>query len=416
MKVGIGCANKSDGYLSGTAVAQKAIEDGAVKRPDIVLAFCSGDMNHHDFFNGIKSVVGYDVPVAGGSAIGVITNNHLSYENSPSVAAVIESDNLKINLAVSDGLDKNEKAAGEALGTALSESPEGKLLLLFYDSVKKPPSETAPPVMNASPPLIKGIEEKLNCNPPIIGGGVIGDFGFNSTWQFCGSHVASQSAVGMMLNGDFTPYCRIMHGCIPKDGIYHRVTKAEGAVIYELDDTPIVKVIDELYGNSEWKNQLPVNRLTLAVNNKEKFEIQDESDFVNRLIAGALPDDKSIILFEPDIKEGDEVLFMLRNGSMMVDSTKNNTAELFDRIKANGDKPVFGLYIDCAGRTSALSDTLYEEASEVQSICNQNNVPLLGFYSGVEIAPLQEKSRGLDWTGVLLILAENKTIKEHQVA
>ena len=32
--------------------------------------------------------------------------------------------------------------------------------------------------------------------------------------------------------------------------------------------------------------------------------------------------------------------------------------------------------------------------------------PLLGFYSGVEIAPFLQKSRGLDWTGVLLVLAE----------
>ena len=407
MKVGIGYANESDGYLSGTTVGKMAIEDGVIEKPDMVIAFCSGDMNHHDFFNGIKSIVGYDVPVVGGSAIGVITNNHLSYENFPSVAAIIESDNLKINFASAEELDKDEKEAGQKLGEILSQNPAGKLLLLFYDSVKKAPSETDPPVMNASPPLIEGIEEKLGNNIPIIGGGVLGDFGFNNTWQFCGAEVKSQSVTGIMLNGEFTPYCRIMHGCIPKDGIYHRVTKAEGAVIYELDGRPVVKVIDELYGNSDWKNQLPVNRLTLAVNHKDKFEIPDESDFVNRLIAGALPDDEGIILFEPDIKEEDEVLFMLRNGAMMVDSARKNTAELFDEIKTNGDKPVFSLYIDCAGRTSFLSDTLYEEASEVQAICKQNNVPLLGFYSGVEIAPFQGKSRGLDWTGVLLILAEN---------
>ena len=80
--------------------------------------------------------------------------------------------------------------------------------------------------------------------------------------------------------------------------------------------------------------------------------------------------------------------------------------ELFDEIIANGEKPAFGLYIDCAGRAATMSNTLTEEASEVQSLCNQHNVPLIGFYSGVEIAPLLGKSRGLDWTGVLLILAE----------
>jgi len=37
---------------------------------------------------------------------------------------------------------------------------------------------------------------------------------------------------------------------------------------------------------------------------------------------------------------------------------------------------------------------------------NQYETPLLGFYSGVEIAPFLQKSRGLDWTGVLMVLAE----------
>jgi len=63
-------------------------------------------------------------------------------------------------------------------------------------------------------------------------------------------------------------------------------------------------------------------------------------------------------------------------------------------------------YIDCAGRAATYLHTTIEEAAEVQEVFNHYNTPLLGFYSGVEIAPLLEKSRGLDWTGVLLVLAE----------
>ena len=33
-------------------------------------------------------------------------------------------------------------------------------------------------------------------------------------------------------------------------------------------------------------------------------------------------------------------------------------------------------------------------------------MPLLGFYSGVEIAPFMGGSRALDWTGVLIVLSE----------
>jgi hypothetical protein len=406
MRVGIGYANEADGMASGRKVAEQAIKEGNIKKPGLVIAFAGGNIDHFEFFNGIKSIVGNDVPVTGGSAIGVITNRELSYEGHPSVAAVLDADTLKIELGVAGDLDKNEKTAGVSLGAKFTERDEGKLLLIFYDSVKKSPTENGPPVINASRPLIGGIEEKLKQNIPILGAGVLEDYGFGCTHQYCGSYVGNQSVVGLMLGGEFTPYYRIMHGCIPKDGIYHRVTKAEGPVIYELDGRPIVKIIDEQYGSSEWRKQNPVNRLTLAINHNEKYGDFIETDFVNRLISGALPDEKGVVLFEPDFREGDDVLFMLRNGAMMIDSVKKNTQELFDELLSRGEKPKFGLYIDCAGRTAAYSETLSEEASEVQRICNKYGVPMLGFYSGVEIAPVQGKSRGLDWTGVLLVLAQ----------
>jgi len=405
MKAGIGYANEADGISSGRKVAEKAIRDGNIKNPSLVIAFASGKIDPFAFFNGIKSIVGNGVPVIGGSAIGVITNHELSYEGYPSVAAVVEPDNIKIGLGVAGDLDKDEKRAGENLGAKFTQMDAGKLLLIFYDSVKKGPTENGPPVINASPPLLRGIEGKMKQDIPILGAGVIGDYGFGPTHQFCGSYVGSQSVAGLMLGGEFTPYYRVMHGCIPKDGIYHRVTKADGPVIYELDGRPVVKIIDEQYGNSEWRKQTPVNRLTLAINHGEKYGDLSETDFVNRLISGALADEKGIVLFEPDIREGDEELFMLRNGAMMIDSVKRNTRKLFDEIFSRGEKPEFALYIDCAGRTAAYSETLSEEAAEVQVICNMHGVPLLGFLSGVEIAPVKGKNRGLDWTGVLLVLA-----------
>ena len=199
-----------------------------------------------------------------------------------------------------------------------------------------------------------------------------------------------------------------MHGCVPKDGIYHTITRAEGPVIYEVDGKPVIDMIDDQYGSNEWSTQLPVRRLTIGINYGEKYEEFRENQFVNRLIAGVLPDRDGILLFEPDLKEGTEILFMLRDNKMMMESVQKNSTELFKKIIAKGEKPVFGLYIDCAGRTAKTSETLTEEASEVQNIFNRYNAPLLGFYSGVEVAPLLGRSRGLDWTGVLLVLAENK--------
>jgi len=90
----------------------------------------------------------------------------------------------------------------------------------------------------------------------------------------------------------------------------------------------------------------------------------------------------------------------------MITSARRNSSELMEQIKTDGKKPILGIYIDCAGRTAEYSNATTEEAAEVQKVLNQYETPLLGFYSGVEIAPFLQKSRGLDWTGVLMVLAE----------
>jgi hypothetical protein len=406
LKVGIGYDNQKNSISLGKKVAENAIKNGKIESPDLVIAFCSGQIDHEDFFKGLQIVVGNQVPIIGGSAIGIITNESLSYEGYPAGAAIIQSETIQLKVASADDLDKNEKLAGQKLAEKLSNSIDSRLLLIFYDSIKTAPTETTPPVINASPPLIEGIEETLKSNVPIIGGGVIGDYEFNHTKQFCGSYVDDQSVVGVLLGGDFNPYFRIMHGCIPKDGIYHTITRVEGPVIYEVDGRPIVDLIDNQYGNTDWRNQVPVGRLTIGVNHGEKYGDFKEKNFVNRLITGALPNGEGIVIFEPDLKEGTEILFMLRNNKIMIKSARKNSAELLEKIISNGEKPVFGLYIDCAGRTAKSSDTLTEEASEVQDVFNQYNTPLLGFFSGVEVAPLLGKSRGLDWTGVLLVLVK----------
>ncbi|MFC1528910.1 FIST signal transduction protein [Candidatus Latescibacterota bacterium] len=407
MKVGIGYCNKKDAFTSGREVAENAINNGNIDKPDIVFAFCSGTVDHDNFFGGLQSVVECDVPIIGGSAIGIITNNDLSYEGYPAGAAVVQSDTLQYRIAVAGDLNKGEKLAGKKIAAKLlSNTPGVEFLLLFYDSIKKSATETSPPVLNASSPLIEGIEEKLGTSVPIIGAGLVGDYEFTPTKQFCGSYVDSQSVVGIILNDDFTSYYRIMHGLTPLDGVYHTITRIKGSVIYELDNTPIVEIIDDIYGNQEWHTQHPVQLLALGVNYGKRYGTPDEANYVNRLITGVLLDGEGIGIFEPDFEEGTEIQFMLRDTREMIESAKTNSAQLMKQIEADGRKAVFGLYIDCAGRTASYSNISIEEATEVQNIFNTYNTPLLGFYSGVEIAPLIGKSRGLDWTGVLMVLAK----------
>jgi small ligand-binding sensory domain FIST len=406
-QVGVGYCNEPDAFSSGRIVAEKAMMTQGLRRPDLVVAFCSGQLDHNQFFAGLQSVVGKNIPIIGGSAIGVITNNDLSYKNTPAGAAIIESDIIQFRVASVGHLNKGEQSAGQQLIEELSSKSEDKMLFIFYDSVRIPATETKPPVLNTSSSLLAGIEKKLSTNVSVLGAGLMGDYAFGSTKQFCDSSVGSQYVTGLALSGNFQPYYRIMHGCTPLDGIYHRITHMEGSEIYELDDRPIVDIIDEIFKSRDWRKQHPVNNLTIGANFGEKYGEPRENYYVNRLITGILPDGGGINIFEADFETGMEIQFMLRDAELMIKSTQRNTAELLKKIGKDGKKAVFGMYIDCAGRTADNSNMVIEEASTVQDALNLYNIPLLGFYSGVEIAPLVKKSRGLDWTGVLVILAED---------
>ncbi len=405
MKVGIGYKNSSDARSTGVAIAEAAMKNGNIQKPDMVLSFCHGSMDHFEFFKGLQSVVGNQVPIIGGSAVGIITSDHLSYEGCPAGAAILSSSDILFKWAGSDGLDIDEVQAGRSLGEKIYTGPDDNLFLLFYDSIKTPPTEISPPVMNASPLITRGVEETLQSTVPIIGAGVLGGFDFGPTHQFCGDHVGRQSVTGVMMSGDVFAYHCVTHGCTPLDGVYHEITKSRGSNIYELDGRPVVSVIDEIYGNQEWQKQTPLKRLAIGVNHGDPYAPFKEKNYVNRLITGVLPDMEGIVIFEPDLAAGSKIQFMLRDSREMILSAQKNTEHLMAQIKAEGRQPLFGLYIDCAGRTSAFSETLTEEALEVVKTLNHYKTPFLGFYSGVEVAPMFGTSRGLDWTGVLVVMA-----------
>jgi hypothetical protein len=408
MEVAVGYSNEEDAFLSGKKLAENTLKNGSVERVDLALSFCSGKVNYDQFFEGLQSIIGKDTPIIGGSAIGVITNDDLSYQGFPAALALIQSDTNQFRVAAAGDLDKGEQPAGRRLVQNLGSKSEDRILLVFYDSVRVPATDTISPVLNASAPLLAGIEEGLRPDVPVLGAGLIGDYGFGLTKQFCGSYTDSQAVVGVLLSGNSHPYFCIMHGCRPLDGIYHTITKIEGSILYELDGKPIVGMIDDIFGNRGWRKHRPVDYLTIGVNCGKRYGEPEEGKYINRLITGITPDGEGVSLFEPDLELGMEIQFMLRDTKRMLDSAKNNSADLMKQIRRDGKRPVFGLYIDCAGRTAEYSNGSREEASDVQEVFRRHGTPLLGFYSGVELCPLLGKSRGLDWTGVLIVFAEEE--------
>lgn len=403
MKVGIGYSNTSEARESGRQVATAALQDGALDQPALVLAFCHGAMDHQAYYDGLRDILGDEIPIVGGSAIGVITNTHLSYQDTPAAAAILQFHHTTCQLVSTDEIFKFPQSSGQRLAKKLQWSAASELLILLYDSIKFPAATNRPAVLNPSSLLLQALTAYLPSHLQIAGAGLLGDFQFNNTWQFTGQEISVQSASALLFNG-VKSYIATMHGCHPINQIEHCITRIYGQFLYQLDGKPVMEVIDALYGHQHWRQQSTLKELSLGVHCGNKTEPVQEWHYKNRLISGILPDEQGIILFEPDLVEGDLVQFMRRDPALILKSARQNTERLLQEIKDDGKTPLFALYFDCAGRVAAIDGTETEEAAEVQTLLNQHKIPLLGIYCGVEIAPFQGKSHGLDWTGVLVIL------------
>ena len=397
--VQVGMSQNPDPSQAGTEAARLAmagLQPG--QTAGWALAFCGGQHDPAAVWQGLQAQLG-QIPIIGGAAIGAVTNNTLSYTGFECAVAVFAAAIPRPTIVTVDDLGQGEIRAGQQLGARLREvAHNGDTVLLFYDSLRSGP----PPVLYVGSRLLDGLYQGLNGKSlKLIGAGTIGDYQFSQSFIFDGCQGVKHAAVAAVLPSMVQSQTAVMHGCVPASA-FLEITRIEDAVVYELDGRPALEVLMELQGGAAddpLKSNLSLT-LTLGEKHGDLYAPYDEAAYVNRLILASNPEDGSVTLFEADFAVGTKVQVMSRNNQLMLESVQQQTEALLDAQSAT--KPFFAFYIDCAGRTCAFSGAEVEEASLIQARLAPE-IPLLGFYSGVEIAPLMGRSRPLDWTGVLTL-------------
>ena len=368
-------------------------------KPGWAIAFCGGRHEPGAILSGLREALG-TVAIVGGAAVGTITRDGPGYSGFECAAAIFP-DTLPVPEILAEGdLRAGEAEAGERLGARIREAAApGAAVLMFYDSIHSSP----PPRLHAGSQLLDGLYRGLNgTDVHIFGGGTVGDFDLSSSHVFDGIAVARHTAVAVVFPPEFSVTSHILHGCMPS-GPFMEITAIEGAVVRELDGRPALDVLEDLLGSRITDENVGslMLEVTLGQKHGDPFAPYDEAAYVNRLIVGADAAARTLTLFEPDFTVGTRVQFMTRDNDMMLASVHGGTAALFNRPHAA--ECLMALYVDCAGRARAFSGSESEEAETLLALCPPE-LPVFGFYSGVEIAPLMGRSRPLDWTGVLNLI------------
>jgi hypothetical protein len=388
-----------------TAVRQCAAALGSdVAMPQLLMAFSGGKLDPVAVRAALAAEFG-PVPVVGGSAAGAISREGSGYSGFELGLVAFDDPLTTPRIIASHALQQDEYAAGLAIGTRVRESLVGRaVVLLLFDSV----ASTQPPRLHHASSIVAGFNEGVG-NAPVhlLGGGLLTDMNMSGAWVFDGEGVSKHVALALVFPPEVAAETVILHGCRPVS-TFMEITRIDGANVYELDDQPALTVIERMLG-------LPIGAsrghelslvATLGQKQGDPFAPYDENAYVNRLILRANPESGSITLFEPDFARGTRVQIMSRDNSLMLESVRRGVLAMNQAVQ--GDDNLLSLYIDCAGRASARSGAAIEEAELVLEGLDPE-VPFMGFYSGVEIAPFDgRQSRPLDWTGVLTVLRRRR--------
>ncbi len=403
-RAGVGFSENPDSYTAGYKAARAALQQASIDTCHLLLVFATSKHDAGAFYTGLRAAAGTQAQIVGGSAIGIITNDQLGYDGYQVGVAAFESDDIQFDLFHEPGLPGNETSVGEKLGHQLTanEWVGEPNILLMYDSMNH---TTQPPRMNMATPLLKGLEKAFVASghpypPNLAGVGQCGDTPHEPVSQWLNGVIERYSAQAVVFSGNVRMDTVVLHGCKPA-GAYHTITKSEGPMVLEIDNRPALEVIAELLGPDSGYSFADYRFfVTLGVNKGDKFGPFRAEDYANRLCCGVDEERGGLIMFEPDLVPGTQVQLMRR--SIDFEYIGQHTKELL--ASTNDRQPFFALYIDCAGRASAYCGSEGEEAAEVQRAIGRD-IPLLGMYSGVEIAQVGKNLQPLDWSGVLCLFS-----------
>ncbi|MFH0876189.1 MAG: FIST N-terminal domain-containing protein [archaeon] len=265
--VGSGISKEDDPFKAGKASAEMALKELNGIKPTFGLVFCSGskygknDKTAEDLAKGVASALS-NVPWAGCTTAGEIYNGRL--ESMSCTCLLISSEFMQVGIGVGKGVHKDAKHAGKTaaekaleniklervvnpyLKFTAQKTKNAKELIKMYDySFLLFSSGITLEHTGMEDQVIKGMQQVLGKQYPIIGGTSADDFRMLTNYQFANGEFFSDSAVAVAISTGLRCGFGYDHGYVPT-GKTTLVTKSEGYLVHELDNKKALERYAEL--------------------------------------------------------------------------------------------------------------------------------------------------------------------------
>jgi hypothetical protein len=391
LKVGVGKSQEPEGFDAGAEAAKKALEAAGLETADFVLVTATIGFEHKDLLAGVRSVT-KEAPLVGCSGLGVITQEGPDETLRRVVVTVFSSKHMVFKPVTAHGLKADSYKVGEELASQLNEDwpDKSKVMLLFTDGL------TVNPVK-----LFAGLEDHLKFRLPFVGGTAGETLANQHTFQYFNDEVMEDSAIAVVLAGDFDFDIGVSHGSVSM-GVTRTITKAEGNHVYEIDNKPAFEVFKEFLGDDVKElTATTVNGLSFGVETPEELHGEYE-DYMVRIPLVLDKSDNSLFM-SAEWPVGTKLAICRRDPERVVRRSTEISTKLRDRHA--GQNPAFVLQFECAGRSKALIgvDTAKKDVEVTQAVFDRKT-PWFGFYTYGEIAPIKDKNEYHNWTSVVFAI------------
>ena len=379
IKASVGVGEGDDSYLVGVNACQDAINQLGENNPDLLIVFSSVKYDQQKMLDGVHSVA-KGALIIGSSTSGEITTQGPLKERSVVVMA-IKSPEVKYFIDVGENIALDPRRAGKMVADKVKQkaSSELKAFIMMPDVL----------VGNGAD-IVRGVLDSLGAHFPVVGGASGDDFAFKKTYQYINSEIYSGSVVGLGLTGNFKIGIGVKHGWIPV-GEPMTVTKSEGAVVHQINNAPAVKIYEDYFGEEEVKVLHTEVLAKLAITYPLGMKVAGSDELLIR--DPITVNENGSITCAAEIPEGSEIRLMIGSREAAVKVAKTAAKDALSQLDGSSPKAV--IIFNCIARNKLFGDRSGDEIDAIQEVIGKN-VPLIGFYTYGEQAPLGGQVKNLE--------------------
>jgi len=230
-------------------------------------------------------------------------------------------------------------------------------------------------MISSAEDIIKGINECIGEQVNIFGGMAGDDFKMIQSYTFSNAGIYDNGVVSLIFNQDKVEMKgRALCGW-ESIGAINTITKAEGNIIYKVNDTTAVDAFEKYFGSFH-SNDEEVETVAVGVAQYPLQIVRGDST-VLRAALKINEEDQSITMAGP-IQTGDQFKFSVAPGFEIIE----DTVQGFSEYQVDHPTTDAMILVSCKARHMSLGPLIEKEIKGIQNLWNK---PLIGFFAYGEV-------------------------------